>query len=100
MCILHVHAHTHMCYLHMCKLVIFFTTCICMSDQLSLFLFTLISFFLYICSYTAILLKDIDIVNGAGKMEKVRLLNIIMQLRKCCNHPYLFDGAEPGKKLL
>ena len=20
-----------------------------------------------------------------------------MQLRKCCNHPYLFDGAEPGK---
>ena len=29
-------------------------------------------------------------------MEKMRLLNIIMQLRKCCNHPYLFDGAEPG----
>jgi len=20
----------------------------------------------------------------------------VMQLRKCCNHPYLFDGAEPG----
>jgi len=19
-----------------------------------------------------------------------------MQLRKCCNHPYLFDGVEPG----
>jgi len=19
-----------------------------------------------------------------------------MQLRKCCNHPYLFDGIEPG----
>lgn len=19
-----------------------------------------------------------------------------MHLRKCCNHPYLFDGAEPG----
>lgn len=26
----------------------------------------------------------------------MRLLNIVMQLRKCCNHPYLFDGAEPG----
>ena len=26
----------------------------------------------------------------------MRLLNIIMQLRKCCNHPYLFEGAEPG----
>lgn len=41
-------------------------------------------------------MKDIDIVNGAGKTDKMRLLNILMQLRKCCNHPYLFDGAEPG----
>lgn len=46
--------------------------------------------------YTKILMKDIDIVNGAGKSDKMRLLNILMQLRKCCNHPYLFDGAEPG----
>ena len=22
-------------------------------------------------------------------------LAVVMQLRKCCNHPYLFDGAEP-----
>ena len=41
-------------------------------------------------------MKDIDIVNGAGKVEKMRLQNILMQLRKCVNHPYLFDGAEPG----
>lgn len=48
--------------------------------------------------YRKILEKDIDAVNGAaGKKEsKTRLLNIVMQLRKCCNHPYLFDGAEPG----
>ncbi|CAK9291495.1 unnamed protein product [Gordionus sp. m RMFG-2023] len=46
--------------------------------------------------YTKILMKDIDIVNGAGKSDKMRLLNILMQLRKCANHPYLFDGAEPG----
>lgn len=46
--------------------------------------------------YTKVLLKDIDIVNGAGKVEKMRLQNILMQLRKCSNHPYLFDGAEPG----
>ncbi|KAI8597383.1 SNF2 family N-terminal domain-containing protein [Dissophora ornata] len=49
--------------------------------------------------YQRILEKDIDAVNGAGanKREgKTRLLNIVMQLRKCCNHPYLFDGAEPG----
>ncbi|ODV92155.1 hypothetical protein CANCADRAFT_748 [Tortispora caseinolytica NRRL Y-17796] len=48
--------------------------------------------------YQRILEKDIDAVNGAvGKREsKTRLLNIVMQLRKCCNHPYLFEGAEPG----
>ncbi|KAF2735322.1 hypothetical protein EJ04DRAFT_543120 [Polyplosphaeria fusca] len=48
--------------------------------------------------YKKILEKDIDAVNGASgtKESKTRLLNIVMQLRKCCNHPYLFDGAEPG----
>lgn len=46
--------------------------------------------------YTKILMKEIDVVNGAGKVDKMRLLNILMQLRKCCNHPYLFDGVEPG----
>lgn len=42
--------------------------------------------------------KDLEVVNSNSKNKsmKVRLLNIIMQLRKCCNHPYLFDGAEPG----
>ena len=30
--------------------------------------------------YTKILLKDIDIVNGAGKIEKMRLQNILMQV--------------------
>ncbi|KAI7880433.1 SWI/SNF-related matrix-associated actin-dependent regulator of chromatin subfamily A member 5-like protein [Lichtheimia hyalospora FSU 10163] len=50
--------------------------------------------------YQRILEKDIDAINGAGALSKregkTRLLNIVMQLRKCCNHPYLFDGAEPG----
>jgi SNF2 family DNA or RNA helicase len=50
--------------------------------------------------YQKLLEKDIDAVNGAGGLNKregkTRLLNIVMQLRKCCNHPYLFDGAEPG----
>ncbi|RKO84552.1 P-loop containing nucleoside triphosphate hydrolase protein [Blyttiomyces helicus] len=43
--------------------------------------------------------KDIDAVNGAPgkkKESKTRLHNMVMQLRKCCNHPYLFDGAESG----
>ena len=48
--------------------------------------------------YKKILEKDIDAVNNAnGKREsRNRLLNIVMQLKKCCNHPYLFDGAEAG----
>ena len=30
-----------------------------------------------------------DFSGAAGKKEgKTRLLNIVMQLRKCCNHPY------------
>jgi SWI/SNF-related matrix-associated actin-dependent regulator of chromatin subfamily A member 5 len=48
--------------------------------------------------YQKILLKDIEAINGMslGKRDgKLRLLNVVMQLRKCCNHPYLFDGAEP-----
>ncbi|KDO75119.1 hypothetical protein CISIN_1g042305mg [Citrus sinensis] len=41
-----------------------------------------------------LLQKDLEVVNAGG--ERKRLLNIAMQLRKCCNHPYLFQGAEPG----
>ena len=44
--------------------------------------------------YAALLQKDMDAVTGGA--ERSRLLNIVMQLRKCCNHPYLFQGAEPG----
>lgn len=27
--------------------------------------------------------------------SKTRLMNILIQLCKCVNHPYLFDGVEP-----
>ncbi|KAI0564687.1 chromatin-remodelling complex ATPase ISWI2 [Gracilaria domingensis] len=43
--------------------------------------------------YRNLLKKDIDAINGKGG-DRVRLLNILMQLRKCVNHPYLFDGVE------
>ncbi|KAJ8908028.1 hypothetical protein NDN08_008125 [Rhodosorus marinus] len=43
--------------------------------------------------YRNILKKDVDAINFTGG-DRVRLLNILMQLRKCCNHPYLFDGVE------
>ena len=47
--------------------------------------------------YRKLLSRDIDAINSSTKgTSKTRLLNIVMQLRKCCNHPYLFEGAEPG----
>ena len=45
--------------------------------------------------YTNILKKDSEEINGKGG-DKSRLLNIVMQLRKACNHPYLCDGQEQG----
>lgn len=45
-------------------------------------------------TYGALLQRDIEAVNGAA--DRSRLLNVVMQLRKCCNHPYLFQGTEPG----
>ena len=44
-------------------------------------------------TYRAVLKNNVDLLNGGGG-ERVKLLNIIMQLRKACNHPYLFDGVE------
>ena len=46
--------------------------------------------------YKRLLRKDAHELNSLGGPDKVRLLNILMQLRKVCNHPYLFEGAEEG----
>jgi len=39
--------------------------------------------------YTKILMKDIDILNAAGKLEKTRLMNILMHLRKWFSRIYM-----------
>jgi SWI/SNF-related matrix-associated actin-dependent regulator of chromatin subfamily A member 5 len=46
--------------------------------------------------YIKVLRKDALELNKLGGPDRVRLLNVLMQLRKVCNHPYLFDGAEAG----
>jgi SWI/SNF-related matrix-associated actin-dependent regulator of chromatin subfamily A member 5 len=45
--------------------------------------------------YKQLLLRDLDSITGkvSGK-NRTAVLNIVMQLRKCCGHPYLFDGVE------
>ncbi len=36
----------------------------------------------------------------AGKREgTVRLKNLMMELRKCCNHPYLFSNGGPPEAI-
>lgn len=44
--------------------------------------------------YKALLMKDREAF-GNEQGSKTRLLNILMSLRKCVDHPYLFDGVEP-----
>ena len=43
--------------------------------------------------YRDVLLGNIDAVNGTCK-QRTKLLNVVMQLRKAANHPYLFDNIE------
>ncbi|KAL7581573.1 hypothetical protein ACA910_022133 [Epithemia clementina (nom. ined.)] len=46
--------------------------------------------------YKALLLKNINMLANAGMVSgKAKALsNLIMQLRKCCAHPFLFPGTE------
>jgi SWI/SNF-related matrix-associated actin-dependent regulator of chromatin subfamily A member 5 len=44
--------------------------------------------------YVKVLTKDAHELNMLGGPDRVRLLNIMMQLRKVCNHPYLFDVSD------
>uniref|UniRef100_A0A663DPT9 Chromodomain-helicase-DNA-binding protein 1-like n=1 Tax=Aquila chrysaetos chrysaetos TaxID=223781 RepID=A0A663DPT9_AQUCH len=44
--------------------------------------------------YKAILMKDLDAFESETG-RKVTLQNVLIQLRKCVAHPYLFNGVEP-----
>jgi SWI/SNF-related matrix-associated actin-dependent regulator of chromatin subfamily A member 5 len=46
--------------------------------------------------YLTMLQKNVHFLNALGGPTTQSLLNVLMQLRKVCNHPYLFDGAEEG----
>ncbi|KAL6992157.1 DNA helicase [Sarracenia purpurea var. burkii] len=46
--------------------------------------------------YRAMLTKNYHILRNIGKgVPQQSMLNIVMQLRKVCNHPYLIPGTEP-----
>lgn len=44
--------------------------------------------------YKHILTKNFEALNSKGGGNQVSLLNIMMDLKKCCNHPYLFPAAS------
>uniref|UniRef100_A0A803TM95 DNA helicase n=1 Tax=Anolis carolinensis TaxID=28377 RepID=A0A803TM95_ANOCA len=43
--------------------------------------------------YKLILTRNFEALNSKGGGSQVSLLNIMMDLKKCCNHPYLFPVA-------
>eukprot|EP01048_Picozoa_sp_COSAG05_P028094 COSAG05_NODE_8538_length_695_cov_0.600671_2_plen_95_part_00 len=39
--------------------------------------------------------NNVEVLNGTAiGAGRTKLLNTVMQLRKACGHPYLFDGVE------
>ena len=47
--------------------------------------------------YRKVLMRDLQTLSdGRGGKGSTHAQNIVMHLRKVCNHPYLFEGAEPG----
>ncbi|NWW44074.1 CHD5 protein, partial [Pedionomus torquatus] len=56
--------------------------------------------------YKFILTRNFEALNSKGGGNQVSLLNIMMDLKKCCNHPYLFpapvlpNGSYDGNSLV
>jgi len=44
--------------------------------------------------YRAIYERNLSFLTMEGKSAAPSLMNVVMELRKCCNHPFLIDGAE------
>ena len=44
--------------------------------------------------YASVLSKNIDVLNAMMGGSRTRMLNILMQLRKCANHPHLFEAPS------
>lgn len=50
--------------------------------------------------YRAILEKNFSFLSkGANQHNMPNLINTMMELRKCCNHPYLINGESCAQEL-
>lgn len=45
--------------------------------------------------YRSILARNFDVLRSMRRSSNVSLMNVMAELRKCCDHPFLFSGAEP-----
>ncbi|CAB1351150.1 unnamed protein product [Coregonus sp. 'balchen'] len=50
--------------------------------------------------YKFILTRNFEALNTRSGGNQVSLLNVVMDLKKCCNHPYLFPVAAMMTKML
>lgn len=87
-------------FLHEFTFFIFFCTCLIINldtKELQRCYYVHV-FFVDLCSYRKyykhILTKNFEALNSKGGGNQVSLLNIMMDLKKCCNHPYLFPAAS------
>lgn len=40
--------------------------------------------------YKSLLMRNASLIEGRAQADRYRkLMNLLMQLRKCCNHPYM-----------
>jgi chromodomain-helicase-DNA-binding protein 1 len=46
--------------------------------------------------YKWILERNFHDLNKGVRGNQVSLLNIVVELKKCCNHPFLFESADHG----
>ncbi|XP_055296600.1 chromatin-remodeling complex ATPase chain Iswi-like [Sitodiplosis mosellana] len=47
-------------------------------------------------TYKKVLLKEIKVIKGNGEVTYAKINQILMELRKAANHPYLINGIESG----
>lgn len=74
--------------------------CIRKWDQaFNYFFFSLLTSVLSRKYYKFILTRNFEALNSKGGGNQVSLLNIMMDLKKCCNHPYLFPVAAVVKQI-
>lgn len=50
--------------------------------------------------YKFILTRNFEALNTRGGGNQVSLLNVVMDLKKCCNHPYLFPAAAMVRPII